>query len=104
MLVLAFEHAPIRRQFDMGGNDAIVADALREVLGVEWTVQTVGAEASEPVLSAAAAEGFAPGDAPTEDADGGTADANDAATGPDAAISLLEAGLGAQVIGEIDAS
>jgi DNA polymerase-3 subunit gamma/tau len=103
-LVVAIEHAPLLRQFDMGGNAAVLAAALRDVLGVDWQVETVagagGPAAADPV---ATPEGFAPGDAPAE-AHTGAGSESDAEAGPDDAISLLTEGLGAQVIGEVDAT
>jgi DNA polymerase III subunit gamma/tau len=102
VLVLAFDDPPIRKQFDKGGHDVIVGDALQEVLGVEWRVETSDGERAA-AADAPAAEGFGPGDAPADD-DPGEAEGAAPASGADAAISLLEQGLGAQVIGEIDAT
>jgi len=96
-LVIAIEHAPLLRQFDMGGNADVLVEALRQVLGVEWKVETVaGAGTPSRSVPEPTPEGFAPGDAPVD------VDADDAESGSDDAISLLTEGLGAQVIGEVD--
>jgi DNA polymerase-3 subunit gamma/tau len=102
-VVLSFEHAGIERQFTKGGNGDVVADALREVLGVEWTVETIagGAPAPDQASAASTPEGFDAGDAPDE---GATTIDVTTASGEDAAVALLEEGLGARVIGEVDAS
>jgi DNA polymerase-3 subunit gamma/tau len=100
VLVLTFEHPGIERQFRAQGHDDVLREALREVLGVEWTVET-SASAAAPAAQLATPEGFAAGDAPAED------DTTIDVTGPsgdDAAVALLEQGLGATVIGEVDAT
>ena len=101
VLVLAFDHAPIERQFRSHGLADVLTDALREVLGVEWTIETTtGADARQSPATPAT-EGFDAGDAPV-DAD--VAIDVTAPTGEEAAVTLLEEGLGATVIGEVDAS
>jgi DNA polymerase-3 subunit gamma/tau len=102
VLVLAFDHAPLLRQFDLGGHSAVLVEALREVLGVEWSVETVSGaagSAEHETPGAPTSEGFAPGDAPADDEAEGTKSG-----GSDDAISLLESGLGATVIGEVDST
>ena len=91
-LVLALANAALLRQFDMGPNADVVSDALREVLGVEWTVETT---ASTPAPQPAVSE-------PDPSVD--LTDSEDAPAGDDAAVALLAEGLGATVIGEVDAS
>jgi hypothetical protein len=95
-LVLSFDHPPIERQFKMRGDADVLIESLREVLGVEWTVETL---ASSPAAQAAVDEPVAADD-PTVD----LTDSSDAPSGDDAAVALLEENLGATVIGEVDAS
>jgi DNA polymerase-3 subunit gamma/tau len=102
-LVLAFDHAPLLRQFDMGPNAAVLVEALREVLGVEWQVETTPAPARAAATDPAATD---PAAAPDAEPDGAVdlRDSHDAPSGDEAAVALLQEGLGATVIGEVDAS
>jgi DNA polymerase-3 subunit gamma/tau len=101
-IVLSFAHPPIERQFRAQGLGDVLSDALREVLGVVWTVETVaGADEPRKEAETPTAEGFDAGDAPT---DGEATIDITAPSGEDAAVALLEEGLGATVIGEVDAS
>jgi DNA polymerase-3 subunit gamma/tau len=100
-VVLSFEHAPIERQFRSHGLADVLTAALREVLGVEWAIETIAAADARPAAAAPATEGFDAGDAPV---DGDVAIDVTAPTGEQAAVTLLEEGLGATVIGEVDAS
>ncbi|MFL6137796.1 MAG: hypothetical protein ACJ74O_08365, partial [Frankiaceae bacterium] len=110
-LTLSFSTEPIRRQFTASGSDAVLADVLRESLGVDWRIESLvegtSQEAATGGAGAPAAGGgggydsFAPGDDPVDDpADG---DAGRSAMPPEeAAIARLQETLGAKVIGEID--
>ena len=95
-LVLAMPNAALLRQFDMGPNASVLVEALREVLGVEWTVETRAAAAQAPAVA----------DQPDLDPDPAVdlTDSENAPAGDDAAVALLQEGLGATVIGEVDAS
>jgi DNA polymerase-3 subunit gamma/tau len=101
VLVLAFDHAPIERQFRSHGLADVLIDALREVLGVEWTIETTAGGDGRQAAAAPGEDGFDAGDAPVE---GDLAIDVTAPTGEQAAVALLEEGLGATVIGEVDAS
>jgi len=83
----------------------VLAEALREVLGVDWQVETVGggAAAPSPAADVATTEGFEPGDAPVDTTEDPDVAADGSERGSDDAISLLTEGLGARVIGEVDA-
>jgi DNA polymerase-3 subunit gamma/tau len=97
-LVLAFENPKLLRQFDMGPNASVLAEALREVLGVEWSVET------RPDAKAAATLAQPEQEAAVVESSVDLTDSEDAPSGDDAAVALLEKGLGATVIGEVDAS
>jgi DNA polymerase-3 subunit gamma/tau len=120
-LTLSFSTEPIRRQFVTGGNDAVLAEVLRETLGVDWRGEslvaagghdaagaTERAEAADRtssttrgggVAASTSYDSFAPGDDPLDE----PADDAAAALPPeDAAIARLQEALGAKVIGEID--
>ena len=92
--MLALSNAVLLRQFDAGPNAPVLVEALREVLGVEWTVETREA--------AAAPQADEPEVEPDRAVD--LTGSEDAPTGDDAAVALLQEGLGATVIGEVDAS
>jgi DNA polymerase-3 subunit gamma/tau len=96
-LVLALANPALLRQFDMGPNADVLAEALREVLGVEWQVKT---QAEAPTATSATA----PVEEVEEDASVDLTDSEDAPSGDAAAVALLQEGLGATVIGEVDAS
>lgn len=108
-VTVSFNSAALARQFDQGVNCDVLQEALREVLGVDWTV-TTAVQGAEPQLPSAPA-GFAAGDAPTEEApaddvpeDGEPQRAPARVSGEDAAMALLQSGLGARVIGEVEKS
>ncbi|MDQ6649958.1 MAG: hypothetical protein M3Z02_07585, partial [Actinomycetota bacterium] len=107
-MTLSFQHATLARQFAGPENTAVLCEALKEVLGVQWQVDCVvdGAAATsgsaERAASgrAATSEGFAPGDEPAhedEPAEGRRL------SGEESALALIQSGLGARVIGELDA-
>ncbi len=102
-LRLSIATAPIARQFGSGVNPDVLREALREVLGVDWSIEVVvaGAAAAAPAVAPAyGPDGFAPGDEATDD----DADAaGDPPSGEEAAMALLKQGLGAKVIGEVEA-
>jgi DNA polymerase-3 subunit gamma/tau len=101
-LTLRFSTEPIRRQFAGGPNEEILAAALRQVLGVEWKIVTVG-NGNEPPPRVPAEQVEAPEPPPAYD-EGVDVAADDAVTddrGGDA-VSLLSRSLGATVITEID--
>jgi DNA polymerase-3 subunit gamma/tau len=105
-ITVSFNSAALARQFDQGVNRDLLSQALREVLGVEWTV-TTAVQGAEPQLPSAQAE-FAAGDAPADEepadppVDGEPERASARVSGEDAAMALLKSGLGAHVIGEVD--
>jgi DNA polymerase-3 subunit gamma/tau len=108
-VTVSFNSAALARQFDQGVNCEILRDALREVLGVDWTVATA-VTGAEPQLPSAPT-GFAAGDSPAEEpaaddapADGEPQRASARLSGEDAAMALLKSGLGAHVIGEVEQS
>ncbi len=97
-LRLSIATAPIARQFDSGVNPDVLREALREVFGVDWQLEVVVAGASSAAGAPAyEVQGFAPGDGP---ADGPPA--GDPPTGEDVAMALLQRGLGAKVIAEVE--
>jgi DNA polymerase-3 subunit gamma/tau len=100
-LILEFR-PPLLRQFDMGPNAAVLAEALREVLGVEWQVETRSEAA--PATPAAPVDEFAADESDESDPTVDLTDSTDAPAGDEAAVALLKEGLGATVIGEVDAS
>ena len=122
-LTLEFQHPAIRRQFDIGINGEVLAEALREVLGVDWKVVTTvkgdgasDASAAAPAGDRSGAPGAqpgsparggsttaAPGPPPPADVEADLDDPDDAET-PGDPMELLEQRLGARVIGEIDNS
>lgn len=101
-VVLTFSAPTIARMFGQGSNVDVLSAALTEVVGGSWRV-TLGSGPLGPsaVVPAPGREGFAPGDEPAHDED----DAGPTSTlsGEDAAVALLQDGLGAKVIGELDA-
>ncbi len=103
-LRLSITTGPLARLFESGINPDVLREALREVLGVDWQLQVVVAGAPAAAATAAApangSEGFAPGD---EAADEDPETAGDPPTGEEAAMALLKQGLGAKVIGEVEA-
>ncbi|MEO6714326.1 MAG: DNA polymerase III subunit gamma and tau [Mycobacteriales bacterium] len=108
-VTVSFNSAALARQFDQGVNCDVLREALREVLGVEWTV-TTAVQGAEPELPSGPS-GFAAGDAPTDEpaaedvgADGEPQHASPRVSGEDAAMALLKSGLGAHVIGEVEQS
>jgi DNA polymerase-3 subunit gamma/tau len=48
VLTLAFENEGKRKGFTGGGRDAVVREALKEFLGVDWRIETVTGGAAEP--------------------------------------------------------
>ncbi len=104
-LRLSITTGPLRRLFDSGVNPDMLREALREVLGVDWSLEVVVAgepaapAAGRPAAPAPAVDGFAPGDQAADD-DPGT---DGGSSREDAAMALLRHGLGAKVIGEVDA-
>ena len=97
-LRLSIATAPIARQFDSGVNPDVLREALREVFGVDWQLEVVVAGAASAADAPAyEVEGFAPGDGP---ADGPPAE--DPPAGEDVAMALLQRGLGAKVIDEVE--
>jgi len=103
-LRLSIATAPIARQFESGVNPDVLREALREVLGVDWALEiVVGAGGPAPTATgtaAYAAGSFASGD---EAADEDPDSAGDQPSGEDAAMTLLQRGLGARLIGEVEA-
>ena len=122
-VTLGFDNPNLARTFKDGYNAEPLAEALAEVLGGRWRVtlaapgspgapaeRTPGrgqaARAPEPVTP-----GFAPGDEAADDVppddDPGTSsgsagsDRGAAVSGEDAAVALLQRGLGARVIEEL---
>lgn len=86
-LVLALANAALLRQFDMGPNVSVLVEALREVLGVDLQITTTSQQRP-------------PSPAESVDLTG----SEDVPAGDDAAVALVQQGLGATVIGEVDAS
>ncbi len=105
-LTLCFTTSALARQWEKGPNDAVLQEALREVLGVEWRIKSVFKNAQgdcdEPgVTGNPGVDSFAPGDAAADEpAEGESQPAADAPTGEDPALALLRSGLGAKVISE----
>jgi DNA polymerase-3 subunit gamma/tau len=116
-LVLAFQHAPILRQFQAGTGPDVLREALRETLGADLDLECVpasaqgaGAATARPAGAAAPSSGpavrppaveesgFAPGDEalPDDDPDGPPPQA--APRGEDAALRLVVDQLGGQVV------
>ncbi|GAC1322361.1 MAG: hypothetical protein NVSMB13_00610 [Mycobacteriales bacterium] len=116
-MTLSFQHATLARQFAGAENTAVLCEALKEVLGVEWQVECVvdgaagGAAASvvpgsgqaAPTSPATSPEGFAPGDEPGDEPGEDEPSAAPRLSGEEAALALIQSGLGARVIGELDA-
>jgi len=109
---VSFNTAPLARQFSQGVNSDVLRESLAEVLGVDWTISTViGGAAGDDAAAGAPSGGrqaFAPGDGPRDEAAeppgaGGAQQTQERVSGEDAAVALLKSGLGAQVIGEVDA-
>ena len=101
-LTLAFSTEPIRRQFAGGPNEDILREALRQVLGVDWRINTVG-NGVEPSARVPADQVDAPEPPPSYDE--GVDVAGDEAVAPAGntdAVSLLSRSLGATVISEVD--
>jgi DNA polymerase-3 subunit gamma/tau len=88
VLVLAFTSPALRRQFATGVNGDVLKDALREVLGGDWAVETVDGGARD-----AASGGRDPVDEPEPGSDAVIAGDADA-------VALLQRDLGAKVIDE----
>jgi len=119
-MTLSFKHATLARQFAGAENVAVLCEAIKEVLGVEWQVDCVvdgaadgteggggpaappvpGAGRPAPTASAATPDGFAPGDEPAADDE---AAGDQRPSGEESALALIRSGLGARVIGELDA-
>ncbi|MCA1824530.1 MAG: DNA polymerase III subunit gamma and tau [Mycobacteriales bacterium] len=100
-VTLEFRHSFHARSLAEGANIDHLRDAMREVLGIDVTVQATVAGAGEQVLTAADAEPrFAPGDAPADDEEPASVPSNGAASGEDAAVAVLKSRLGATVIEE----
>jgi DNA polymerase-3 subunit gamma/tau len=100
-VTLAFNNVAIGRQFD--SKSEFFREALREVAGIDLQVKVASAPAAPGAGAAAAA---APAAAPAVDVvDVADLDGDPEATEdeqPVDAVSLLQQGLGAHVIGEID--
>ncbi len=95
VLVLSFPHAFHARGMSQSPAMEYFCEALKEVLGVEWTVRCDIAGA--PVLDESGPAGFAPGDEP---ADAEEPSDSPARTPEETAISLLKSSLGAKQIPE----
>jgi DNA polymerase III subunit gamma/tau len=126
-LTLAFDNANNVKGFTNGGRDLVLQEALREVLGVDWDVVAVSSAAPGPAAagrrapsptapaparepSPAAVEESRDDDAPDgdapEEAPDDSADDDPGAplvSGEDAALALVQQGLGGRVIGGTDA-
>ena len=81
-------------------NTTAISDALNEVLGVRWVVEAVGV--AGPPQPAASSPAVAPPPAPTPVADEPSPDDEDDPNPALSGVALLEAELGAKVIGEVD--
>ena len=108
-LVLAFQHAPILRQFEASTGPDVLREALQETLGADLVLTCVlheslrahatpapgGRAAAAP--SAAVAPDFAPGDEAVPD-DPDAPPTEPAARGEDAALELVRTQLGGRVV------
>ncbi|MGH3318708.1 MAG: DNA polymerase III subunit gamma and tau [Streptosporangiaceae bacterium] len=93
-LVLSFGKEGDRRGFTTNGSDAVLREALRETLGVDWTISAVGRDSrpssdSRRSPGGTEREGFAPGDGPDD-----VSVADPELTG----MALIERELGGRVI------
>jgi ribosomal protein L12E/L44/L45/RPP1/RPP2 len=107
-VTLEFTPSLFAKQFDEGKAEIFRA-ALKEVAGLDLRLITVGAAAPPPAAPATAGSRAAAETEPEpDDIADDASDAGDGATQrqdpQDAALALLQSGLGAQVIGEIDHS
>jgi DNA polymerase-3 subunit gamma/tau len=111
-LAVSFNTAPLARQFSQGVNVDLLREALVEVLGVDWSINiTVGGAAGDEATAPAGVRrpdgqparpaDFAPGDEPADHDE--PEQTSGRQSGEDAAVALLKSGLGAQVIGEVEA-
>ena len=111
-LVLAFQHAPILRQFQAGTGPDVLKEALSSVLGASLDLRCVlhdslPAHASRPAATASAPappaqhEGFAPGDEAVPD-DPDAPPPPPVERGEDAALKLVVDQLGGRVVSTSD--
>jgi DNA polymerase III subunit gamma/tau len=108
-VTLEFTPSLFAKQFEEGKAE-IFTDALKEVAGLDLRLVTVGAAAppaaapATPASRAAAAAAEPEPDDVADDASGPGEGATERQDPQEAALALLQSGLGAQVIGEIDHS
>jgi DNA polymerase-3 subunit gamma/tau len=111
-MAVSFNTAPLARQFSQGVNVDLLREALLEILGVDWSITiTVGGAADDQATAPAGVPrpagqptrpaDFAAGDEPTDHEE--PEQTSGRQSGEDAAVALLKSGLGAQVIGEVEA-
>ncbi len=107
-LVLSFPHAFHAKALSTAPSVDYFTDALEQVLGVRWSVRCEVADGSQqPALDGKTAStpprevsGFAPGDAPADEAEAG--ETGPVQTQEEQAIALLAQNLGARKIGEVE--
>ncbi|MCU1678414.1 MAG: polymerase subunit gamma/tau, partial [Frankiales bacterium] len=101
-LTLEFSTEPIRRQFAGGTNEEVLKESLRQVLGVDWQITTVG-NGNERPPRVPADQVDAPEPPPSYDEGVDVAGDDEVRDeGSTDAVSLLSRSLGATVITEID--